>query len=386
MRRLRKLMGPTLTLLVLVGVIVYVFLPTPIEVDTAVIQRGSLQVTVDREGTTRVRERYIVSAPLAGRIMRIELHPGDPVERDKTVLAIIEPGDPSLLDPRALAEAEARERAAEEASKLAESNLQQARSEAARARKIGTARGISEEELDRAIYRERAASFALRIAEYEHDLALAALQSSRPSQPGENGSTHLEIRSPITGSVLEVMQESSRTIPVGAELMKVGDLTYLECVIDVLTTDAVKIANGAKVWLEHWGGDQPLLGRVRLIEPAAFTKVSALGVEEQRVNVLVDLVEPRSSWKSLGDGFRVEARILIWEGQDLLKAPAGALFRQGETWATFRLHQGRAQLTPVQTGHSNGLETEILSGLAAGDRVILHPSDRIHDGARVRAR
>ncbi|HLW64697.1 MAG TPA: HlyD family efflux transporter periplasmic adaptor subunit, partial [Gemmataceae bacterium] len=194
------------------------------------------------------------------------------------------------------------------------------------------------------------------------------------------------IRSPITGCVLEVYQESSRTIPVGAELVKVGNTTDLECVIDVLSTDAVKITRGAKVYLEHWGGAQPLRGRVRLVEPAAFMKVSALGVEEQRVNVLVDFAEPRAKWESLGDGYRVEARIVVWESDDVLKAPDGAFFRHGDSWAVFRNVNGRARLTTVNVGRTNGLETHVTEGLAEGDSVILHPSDRIKNGVAVSPR
>jgi HlyD family secretion protein len=372
--------------LAVVGLLIYAFLPARVEVDVARVERGSLLVTVDREGKTRVRERYVVSAPLAGRVQRIELHPGDRVEEGKTVLAIIEPGDPALLDPRARAEAEARVRAAEEASKLAGTNLNQARAEAERARRLGVGRSVSQEELERAAHKERTAAFVLRIAQYELELARAAFQRVQPRSPSENGSIRLEIRSPISGCVLEVYHESSRAISLSAELLKVGDTRDLECVIDVLSTDAVKIARGAKVYLEHWGGEQPLLGRVRLVEPGAFMKVSALGVEEQRVNVLVDFTEPRARWEALGDGYRVEARIVIWEGESVLKAPAGAFFRHGDAWAVFRNVRGRAQLTRVSLGRTNGLETEILDGLEEGDPVILHPSDRVKDGVAVAPR
>src|SRR6516164_8897519 len=340
--------------LVLAGALGYLFLPAPVDVDIATVERGSLLVTVDREGKTRVRERYVVSAPLAGRVRRIELHPGDRVEEGKTVLAIIEPGDPALLDPRARAEAEARVRAAEEANKLAGTNLAQARAEAERARRLAVGRSISQEELERAEHRERTAAFALRIAEYELELARAAFQRVQPRSPGENSSTRLEIRSPITGCVLDVYQESSRSIPVGTELLRVGDTADLECVSDVFSTDAVKIARGAKVYLEHWGGERPLLGRVRLVEPGAFMKVSALGVEEQRVNVLVDFTEQHAKWEALGDGYRVEARIVVWEGDSVLKAPAGAFFRHGDAWAVFRNLKGRARMTPVEVGRTNG--------------------------------
>jgi HlyD family secretion protein len=365
------------------ALIIYAFLPARVEVDIATVERGLLLVTVDREGKTRVRERYVVSAPLAGRVQRLELHPGDRVEENKTVLAVIEPGDPALLDPRTRAEAEARVRAAEEANKLAETNLKQTRTEADRARRLGAGQGIAREELERAEHRERAAAFSLRITAYELEVARAAFLRTQPRSPGKNGSSRLELRSPITGCVLEVYQESTRTLPVGTEILKIGDTTALECVIDVLSTDAVKIARGAKVYLEHWGGERPLLGRVRLVEPGAFMKISALGVEEQRVNVLVDFTEPRKKWEALGDGYRVEARIVVWESDSVLNAPAGAFFRRGDGWAVFRNVNGRARLTPVNLGRTNGLDTQILDGLEEGEIVILHPSDRIKNGVAV---
>jgi HlyD family secretion protein len=385
-QRFRKLLWPIVAALAVTALVVYAFLPARVEVDAARVERGPLLVTVDREGKTRVREGYVVSAPLAGRTQRIELHPGDRVEEGKTLLAVIEPGDPALLDPRTRAEAEARVRAAEEANKLAGTNLNQARIEAERARRLGAGQGIAREDLERAEHRERAAAFSLRIAAYELEVARAAFQRTQPRSPGENGSTRLELRSPITGCVLEVYQESARNIPVGTELLKLGDTTQLECVIDVLSTDAVKIARGAKVYLEHWGGERALRGRVRLVEPGAFMKVSALGVEEQRVNVLVDFTEPRTEWEALGDGYRVEARIVVWEGESVLKAPAGAFFRHGDAWAVFLNVKGQARLTPVSLGHTNGLETQVLDGLHEGEMVILHPSDRIKNGVGVAPR
>jgi HlyD family secretion protein len=345
-----------------------------------------MSVTVDREGKTRVREQYVVSAPLAGRVQRIELHPGDRVEAGKTLLAVIEPSDPALLDPRARAEAEARVRAAEQANKLAETNLAQARSEADRARKLRESRAMSQEEIDRAEHRERAAAFAVKITAYELEVARAAFQRTAPQSEAEYGGARLELRSPITGCVLGVYQESSRTVPVGADLLRIGDTAELECVIDVLSSDGVKISRAAKVYLEHWGGDRPLIGRVRLVEPGAFMKVSALGVEEQRVNVLVDFAEPRANWQSLGDGYRVEARIVVWEDSSVLKAPSGAFFRHGDNWAAFQIVDGRARLTAVKVGQSNGLETQVLEGLHEGDTIVLYPSDRIKEGAAVTSR
>jgi len=372
--------------LVLAGALIYLFWPAPVDVDVAPAVRGPLLVTVDREGKTRVRERYVVSAPLAGRLRRIELHPGDMVKEGETVLAVIEPVDPSLLDARARAEAEAKENAAKEARSLAETNLSQARSELERARRLLPSGGIAREEYDRAEHRERAATFALKIAEFELAQARAALLHIRPRSPGETDASWLFIRSPITGCVLEVFQENSRVLMAGMELLCIGDTGDLECVIDVLSTDAVKVRPGARAFLEHWGGGGPLLGRVRRVEPGGFMKVSALGVEEQRVNVLIDLVEPREKWERLGDAYRVEARIVVWEGENVLKVPAGALFRRGEGWAVFRVINGKARLAPVRIGHGNGLETEVLEGLDESDQVVVHPSDRVQDGTRVAPR
>lgn len=378
--------------LVIVGLLVYAFLPTPVEVDVAAVGRGPLLVTVDREGKTRVRERYVVSAPLAGRLQRIELHPGDKVREGVSILAVIEPGDPSLLDARAQTEAEARVKAAEESGKLAAVNLKQARAELERAKLLLANRSISSEDFERAENKERAAAFSAKIADFELEQAKAALVRSKPRSPGEAESWRFEIRAPITGVVLEVFLENAKVVPVGTELLKLGDPADLECVIDVLSTDGVKVRQAlqalpeVQVFLEHWGGGESLRGRVRLVEPAAFLKVSALGVEEQRVNVIVDFMDPPEKWRALGDGYRVEARIVIWEGDNVLKVPAGALFRHGNGWAVFRVEQGEAHVRPVRVGRSNGLETEVLEGLEENDRVILHPSDRIKEGTAVTPR
>lgn len=390
MRRWRRHWWSILAAAGIVGLVVYTFLPTPVDADVAVVVRGELQVSVEREGKTRVRERYVVSTPLAGRLKRIELHPGDLVKEGRTLLAVIEPGDPSLLDARALAEAEARVKAAEEASNLAADNLQQALADLRRVKSLTGTTRVSEEEVEQAEHKERAARFSAKIADYELALARAALVRNRPRSPGEIESWQFHIHSPITGCVLEVFLENAKFIPAGTDLVKLGDPADLECVIDVLSTDGVRVRQAlqalpeVKVLLEHWGGGTPLHGRVRLVEPAAFTKVSALGVEEQRVNVVVDFTDPPEKWQALGDGFRVEARIIVWEGENVLKVPTGALFWLGDRWAVFVVSDGRASLRPVRIGQSNGMETEVLEGLKEHDRVVVYPSDRITDGIRIR--
>lgn len=410
-------------ILVLVGValitaIGYSFVAVPLDVDLAAVERGDVRVTVDEDGKTRIREKYVVSTPLSGRLLRINMDPGDPVVAGETLLATIEPRDPELLDARAIAQAEARVRAAQSAVKKTVPMLEQARIEQGNAetnlqriRAAGDA--FSEADLDDAEARFSSASESLRsskyaqeIAEFELEQAEAALLRSRPRVDGEgegdstglpaiatNGESenglngwNFTIRSPITGRVLRVMQESSAVVTAGMSLLELGDPNDLEVEVDVLSSDAVKIKPGALVLLEHWGGDEQLHGRVRLVEPSGFTKISTLGVEEQRVNVIVDLTDPIEARQSLGDGFRVEARIVVAEATGVLRIPASALMRTPEGMAVFRVADGRAQQTPVEIGRQNGLEAEIVSGLAEGDQVVKYPSDQVDGGVKVQQR
>jgi HlyD family secretion protein len=380
-----------------VALLIWSFLPTPVEVDVASVVRGDLVVTVDHEGRTRVKERYVVSSPLAGRLLRVELKPGDPVTAEQTLLAVIEPTDPDLLDVRARSLAEARVEAARAAREQASATLDRARVQLAQAsrelervRQLRARQTITEREYEQAMFGEQAASadvrsaeFALRIADFEREQAEAALIHTQPRSPQDSATFRFEIPAPITGVVLRVFQESATVVTPGTQILEVGDPTDLECEVDVLSADAVRIHPGQRVVLDYWGGDHPLEGRVRVREPAAFTKISALGVEEQRVNIIIDLVSPASERPSLGDGYRVEARIVIWEGRELLKVPAGALFRRGDGWATFVVEDGRAMLRSVTVGRSDGLETQVLDGLAEGETVILHPTDRVEEGVAV---
>ena len=402
----------------LVGLIVYSFLPEPQEVDLAPVERGLLQVTVDEDGKTRIREKYVVSAPLAGRLLRIDMDPGDLVTRDESVLATIEPRDPELLDARTIAQSEARVLGAEAGLRQVETTLQEAiidqedaERDLARLRPLVESGTVTRGALEDAEARYRMTSERIRSARYQREIAQfelqqaeAALLRSRPPEgntatSGPNGWT-FTIGSPVDGRVLRVFQESASVVNAGTQLLELGNPQDLEVEIDVLSSDAVKVAPGTQVILEHWGGAQPLEGRVRLIEPAGFTKISTLGVEEQRVNVIVDLVDPPDQRESLGDGFRVEARIVIAEKEDALKIPASAMFRvargtdsSDEQWAVFVVREGTAKLVHVATGLRNGLEAEIVPAgeaeqpaLEEGDMVIVHPSDRLTDGARIRSR
>ncbi len=372
--------------------------PAPVPVEVAPAVRGPMRVTVDEDGRTRIKERYVVAAPVFGRSQRIVLKPGDRVEVGKTVLTVIEPVEPALLDPRERAVAEARAKAAEGAVESAKARQDRAKAahdlevrNLARVRQLGPARGSTQEEIDKVTHAEmitreemRAAKFAVTVAGFELQQARAALARYVPTASGE--ANHFEVRSPIDGVVLKVTQESEAVIPAGTRLVELGNVAELEVEIDVLSRDAVRIAPGAAVELEQWGGNAPLKARVRLVEPGGFLKVSALGIEEQRVNVIADLVDPPATRPRLGDAYRVEARIVVWESADVLKVPAGAVFPRGDTAAVYVVADGRAVLRPIKSDHTDGRETEVVDGLTAGETVIVHPGDRVTDGATVRPR
>ena len=369
--------------------------PQPAKVDVATVSRGKLQVTVDEDGKTRIKERYTVSAPLAGRLLRIDIDPGDGVNANSSCLATIEPSDPQLLNPRELASAEAREQAAQAALNRSDPAVESARADLtfaetdlARKRELAKKTSVSQIVLQEAERGYRTAAEAFRSATFTADIARFELEQARaalmPARSGEvEPDWRFQIKSPITGRVLRVFQESTSVVTPGASLLEVGDPTDIELEIDVLSSDAVKIIPGQPVSIEHWGGDQPLKGVVRVVEPSAFTKISALGVEEQRVNVIIDIVDPVEARPTLGDGFRVEVRIAVWSGSDVLQVPASALFREGDDWLVFAMREGKAVKQSLDLGHRNTLFAEVKSGLAEGDVVIVHPSDAISDGVDV---
>lgn len=390
---LRKL--PTILIMLFVGgLLVYGFWPTPVEVDLVRATRGRLQVTVRDDGETRIKEKYIVSAPVEGKLMRLEIHPGDVVCEGETILARIEPGDPALLDARSKAQAEARVRAAAATQQQSHSSLKQrgevlelARHDFERASQLTKTEAISTSDFDRAEHHYRiaqtdvrSAEFAVKIADFELELAKAALIRT---QNGADESTTLTIHSPINGRVLRVFHEDSGMVTSGTQLLELGDSHDLEMKIDLLSTDAVRVRPGAKVFVEQWGGAGILEGEVRLIEPSAFLKISALGVEEKRVNVIADFTTPIDQRESLGDGYRIEARIVVSEIADAIKVPSGTLFRDGDQWCVFQVIDGRARQRPVEVGEADGLETQVRQGFTLGDPLILHPTDKVRDGIRV---
>ena len=391
-------------LLILLGVVVVALIvlalrPKPIEVDLATVERGALRVTLDEEGETRVRHLYVISAPVSGEVLRIELEPGDPVVADETIVATFQPAAPLLLDARTQAESRAGLEAAEADLGLARAELARAtaelrfaRSELARITKLAEQGVVSDDQLDSARLRaetavesETAAEFAVRTAEHRRDQARATLLMSTGSSPAKELDP-ITIRSPVDGVVLKRLRQSASVVPAGETLVEVADPAQLEIVSDFLSEDAVKISAGYTVLIERWGGDHPLRGRVRRVEPSGFTKISALGVEEQRVNVIIDFEDPRDAWTALGDGFRVEARVVVWESEDVLKLPTSSLFRSDGDWAVFAVNGGRTEITPVEIGWRNGIEAEVLSGLSGGESLVLHPSDKITDGVAIKKR
>jgi len=383
----------------LVAGIVYAFWPQPVPVDLGEVSRGALQVTVDEEGETRVKDVYHVSAPLGGRLLRIEGEAGDRVEAGETILAVIQPADPTFLDVRSLSEREALVKAAEAARALAEAEVERSRAEVdfaesdlKRTERLFDRGNVSKRKLesDELEVKTRRAALtsseaALRVKEFELETARAALIS--PVSPhfegdGTDETCCVEVRAPVGGRILKVIQESESIIESGAPLLEIGDPRSLEIVVDLLSADAVKVVDGAPVLIEGWGG-QVLEGRVRRIEPYGFTKVSALGIEEQRVNVIIDFVDPPETWRRLGHGYRVEIRIVVWQDDDVLRIPIAALFREGDAWATFVASDGLVEKRQIAIGQRNSLAAQVLDGLSEGERVVLHPSDRISDGIRV---
>lgn len=371
------------------------FWPRPALVDTAAVARGPMRVTLDDEGETRIRNRYVVSTPVAGRVERIDLEPGDLVTRNQTIVARVRPEVPVLLDARSRAEAEAALSAAraslgsaEAEEKRAHTALGLAQTELARVKNLVDGGAMPRRELDvreadarTAEEQERAATYAVAGARAELQRAQARLRSGG----GDRAPAPVTIQAPIDGVVLKRLRESESVVPAGDPLVELGNPEDLEIVSDLLSTDAVRVPPSARVLIVEWGGAE-LEARVRRVEPAGFTKISALGVEEQRVNVIMDFVDPRAAWARLGDAYRVEVRVVLWEADAVLKVPTSALFRVGDDWAVYAMEDGRARRTVVQLGQRNAEEAEVTGGLAEGATVVIHPSDTLTDGARIARR
>jgi len=364
---------------------------TPVEVGN--VTRGAMVVTIDEEGETRVHHRYVVSAPVAGTLERIDLVSGNGVVRGKTVVARLRPEAPVLLDARARVEANAAVAAARNALGRARAEEQRARaalelatSELKREQELALAGLTTQQSLEARRNLVVSAEESLNAAQYATAAANAELDRARarlmPTRLAPEGKV-IEVLAPVDGVVLRLFRESEGVVPAGERLLEIGDPSHVEIVADLLSTDAVKVKPGMRVDVEHWGGDTPLAAWVERVEPAGFTKVSALGVEEQRVNVIIDFEDDRAAWRAMGDGFRVEARIAIWEAEDVVRVPTGALFRVGEQWAVYVVQNGRARRVMLDLGQRTATDAEVTKGLNAGQQVVLHPPDTLTDNARV---
>jgi HlyD family secretion protein len=384
--------------LAVVAALVVVFLPSAVEVEVAAVARGAFERTIDEDGKTRVRERYVVSAPLAGRVLRSRLKAGDAV-RAGDVIAVLLPSAPALIDARTEQELRERLGAAEAAAARATAEVErarvaveQSRGDLSRATQLAEKGFTSPQALERnqrdvelKVKEQKSAEFDREAARHEVGVARAALTRSQVawSRPG---SRQWDLTAPVAGRVLRVVQESEAAVGVGVPLVEIGNPGDLEVVVDVLTTDTPAIRRGQAVRLDVGAGAPPLNGRVRLVEPAAFTKVSALGVEEQRVNVVIDFDAPREAWQGLGDAYRVDAHIVVEARANAIVVPVSALFRQGDTWHVFVADAGRARRVEVVPGPRNATQAVVERGLEPGAEVIVFPGDRVADGARIRIR
>lgn len=397
----RRLMFWTPFAVLLAAGFAWTFQPEPVPVDLVSVERGTMRVTVDEDGKTRIRDVFVVSAPIAGVKRRILHKAGDSVTANETVVTSIVPTDPDFLDPRSERQAQASLKAAEAALEFARADVRRAeaeftyaQSELQRARRMAASGNISESALDRAEREMRTRQAALEEAQAQLGVRQFELERARttlmpPNSAREEQRDDCEcvyVYSPVNGRILRILRESESVIQAGAELVEIGDPGNLEIVVDLLSSDAVRVAPGQEVIIDDWGGDNSITGRVRRIEPYGFTKVSALGIEEQRVNVMVDIDTPRQQWQSLGHGFRVETRIILWQSDDVLKVPLTALFRQGDDWAVFKVENGTAHTRIVETGRRDGVDAQITGGLEEGDQIVLHPSGRIGDGTKVEKR
>lgn len=408
MAKRAKLSRNVLILAAVAAVAITLFLafrPTPTEVDLGEVRRGDLTVTIDEEGRTKVRETYIVSTPVAGQLLRVQVHPGDPVIKRETIVAQMRPTNPVVLDSRTREQARAALNGSLAALRVAQADL----NAAIAAEELATfdferTRSLFERRISSEVALQRASS-ALQTSQARRETAEALIEMREAEVAnaranllglddlglaninGDSRGDEIPLFSPIDGRILRVLQESETTLPAGAPIMEIGDIASgLEVEVDLISSDAVQVTVGDRVILRDWGGANDLQGEVRRIDPYGVTKYSALGVEEQRVRVEIALLNPVDQRPALGHGYRLEAAIIIWQATDILTVPSSALFREHGQWSVFVAQDGTAQLTPVEVGKSDGILSEVVGGLTAGDQVVLYPSAAIANGSAIVAR
>ena len=398
--KLRRLIFWTVAAALLIAGLYYTFREQATLVDLGMVDTGPLEVSIAEEGETRVRDVYELSSPLMGRVLRLEVEAGDAVAAAETVIAKIEPSDPNFLDLRSEEEAKAAVKTSEAELTLAKAQLNEAESELEfafteleRAQRLVDRKLVSQRELDQASknYKTKAASVktaqaSIRARESELAQAKARLVTPIDVRGSNKECKCLSLFAPATGKILRVLHESEGVIEAGDVLVEIGDTADLEVVVDFLSIDAVRIKPGQRVAIEQWGGDSHLNGVVQKVEPFGYTKVSSLGIEEQRVDVIIDLVDPHEKWASLGHGYQVEARVILWHDDSVLKMPITALFRENGEWSVFVVKDHRAKLQKIELGKKNAFEAQVLAGVGEGDQVILHPSNQIKDGTLIAQR
>ena len=388
-------------IIIIAGVVlatVYGFYPKAVDVDLADVTRGPLQVTIEEEGRTRLKDRFVITAPTAGYLERIRAKAGDQVKKGQDVI-VLEPLHSPVLDPRSRAEATATITSAEaalnaaiekESATAADADYMEKRLE--RLKNLYAKGSIAKDQFDQieaetkkgwAI--QRSAKSAVNVSRSELERSKTLLQNFA-SDKKTASRNKVYVSSPVSGNIFRIYKESEGAVNIGEPLMEIGNSKSLEIRVEVLSSDAVKIKPGTSVFMKRWGGEGTLTGVVRIVEPAGFTKISSLGVEEQRVLVIADITSPVEMWRSLGDAYRLEAHFVVWEGKDVLQVPAGALFRVGNDWAVFVSEKGRAVKKLVKIGQRNAMAAEIISGLTENEKVIAHPDDTIGDGTRIKPR
>lgn len=381
----------------------YAFWPRPLLVDIGKVERGSMTLTIDEEGRTRVHDAYVVSTPVAGRLMRVDVEPGDAVAKGETIVARMRPINPAALDIRTREQARAAVTAAEAALRVAKADfnkaiadLDLAESEYERSQALAKRGSISDASLDRAKSAERSANAQKDTAEAAISMREAELANARARlisfddpelASAKSNEAEIPLFAPTTGRILRVIQQSETTLAVGTPILEIGNIEHdLEIIVELLSTDAVQVSPGDRVIVEDWGGDKELEAIIERVDPWGFKKFSSLGVEEQRVNAVARFTGPKESHEKLGHGYRVEVRIVIWQKDNILLVPSNALFRVGNDWAVFKVENGVAMQTKLKVGKDNGLKAQILEGISEGDQIILYPSPGLTNGAKVAQR
>lgn len=386
--------------LILIAALSFLFWPRAVITDIGTLNKSPFRMSISEEGKTRVHDIYVLSAPVTGHLRRIDADVGDPVEMSRTIVAEIEPIDPTFLDPRSEAQAKADIEAASSSMKLARAEVKQAEaelefasSELARMRELRVNVSVSQRELDnarRTFKTSRAAlataQAALQMRTFEHERMEAQLLSPATTQSQRGRCQCLNILAPVNGQILKIINKSEGVVSAGTPLVEIGDPADIEIVIELLSSDAVKVEPGKLVEIRNWGGEGVLSGRVNRIEPVGFMKVSALGIEEQRVNVIVDLLDNYERWSRLGHAYQLDVDIILFEGTDVLSVPVTALFREGQRWVIYAVRDGIVDKRFLEVGRQNAFSAEILSGLEEGDQFVVYPNNQIIDGVAVEPR